>query len=620
MQCDNVRQLLAALTSPLVLSQLSNMYAPPSPSRMSASPDRPRPMSLAPPSPVHSHSISHVRPLSLSDPRVDADASVRAGPASQSSIHVKRSTWNGSCIPFTRGSSTRQLRCRPNLLALIRPEDLKSKTATFSDPGSSYDVLTPPMTPAAPTEDVAGDADAEDESFGVAALDLHRRRRINRFSTFNPTSPPMNATRLSSPGSSSQIPTSHSRPLTSSFGSNFTSLSSLSTPSQSPHPLSLSNLHLSVQGALGSKRFACAHLLALRFSDSKSVTENCLDSGISSDMDCEDEAYWEDVRSVISLLTSTLEDASARLADALGDVARRQERESQLINDEESCIPSVSHEQPASSNCPPHLSFAPMPSHLARFTAHVDAITSALDEARDHLRQCVTSLQEDARETSGGSEDLHSPPIILQSYERLRRELGLALRECERGRGALLDIVQHNLPNQQTEDDGQQFAVRQEEQLSSGESDKTLCNSNEVDEPKLIHVFDHDSPLHLHDDATSHLIQTASSHHLPPPGIEQVFESVSMAQPFVRERSKLPREERIRLAKARRESQFSFLGSVSDKHEGGSPHSPREKWGPGGEVVQELKDVIWQVSERRRKLTEQSANLAPRVDALLPSP
>jgi hypothetical protein len=29
-----------------------------------------------------------------------------------------------------------------------------------------------------------------------------------------------------------------------------------------------------------------------------------------------------------------------------------------------------------------------------------------------------------------------------------------------------------------------------------------------------------------------------------------------------------------------------------------------EKWGPGGEVVQELKDVIWKVGEKRRKMAD----------------
>jgi hypothetical protein len=106
------------------------------------------------------------------------------------------------------------------------------------------------------------------------------------------------------------------------------------------------------------------------------------------------------------------------------------------------------------------------------------------------------------------------------------------------------------------------------------------------------------------DDATAHLLRMASSRHLPPQGIEQVFE----AEPepvvaFTRERSKLTREERIRAMKARRES--SGHGLLPDDPLSKSKPTP-ETWGPGVDVVQELKDVIWQVGERRRKMAEGS--------------
>ena len=68
---------------------------------------------------------------------------------------------------------------------------------------------------------------------------------------------------------------------------------------------------------------------------------------------------------------------------------------------------------------------------------------------------------------------------------------------------------------------------------------------------------------------------------------------------FTRERSKLTREERIALSKKRRDS---GIGLSSDERPVGKVGM--ETWGPGGDVVQELKDVIWQVGERRRKMTE----------------
>ena len=96
--------------------------------------------------------------------------------------------------------------------------------------------------------------------------------------------------------------------------------------------------------------------------------------------------------------------------------------------------------------------------------------------------------------------------------------------------------------------------------------------------------------------------------HLPLAGIEQIYEAdTSNVGTFTWERSKLTREERIRLAKARREAAVN--GSISDKSgfqlDPELPTSSKiERWGPGGDVVQELKNVIWKVGERRRKMTE----------------
>ncbi|THH15524.1 hypothetical protein EW146_g4961, partial [Bondarzewia mesenterica] len=83
---------------------------------------------------------------------------------------------------------------------------------------------------------------------------------------------------------------------------------------------------------------------------------------------------------------------------------------------------------------------------------------------------------------------------------------------------------------------------------------------------------------------------------------------------FTRERSKLTREERIRVAKARRERASMSSGGVGlgigigtaedDGTMDASRVSGRERWGPGGDVVQELKDVIWKVGEKRRRMTE----------------
>ena len=126
------------------------------------------------------------------------------------------------------------------------------------------------------------------------------------------------------------------------------------------------------------------------------------------------------------------------------------------------------------------------------------------------------------------------------------------------------------------------------------------------------------------DDATEHLLLNTSSQHLPPPGIEQVFEAEStQVGIFTRERSKLSREERIRLSKAKRESGVPlFASGVRSSLDGTTleEQRPLEKWGPGGEVVQELKDVIWKVGEKRRKMSGRYSPSLPRDSLDLASP
>ncbi|KAG8221131.1 hypothetical protein J3R82DRAFT_2663 [Butyriboletus roseoflavus] len=524
-QCDNVRQLLSAITSPSELAQLAEMYAPPSPVKSTFTPS----------------SDSH-RPLSHPGP------SPRATPLTDRM--KKRSTWNGSYVSLALAGSP-----PPFQLAQRREKrrsDLSFLSGTTSPSPARSRSRNVPSSPPQLLADVSEEEevmvtadsslveDEEDNSFGVAALGLYRNRVGGglRMLELSQRSTPLSPTR----GNST------TRRTTMSPGSKYTSMHTRR------HPFSLSSLRHSLQNALASKRFACSHLLALRFEDD------------------EDEVYWEDARSVMSLLTSTLVDASSRLSEVLDEV------EEQHLKVDESASESASGlNTPSSLASPPpprtHLPlshaveqivpFAPTPSHLTRFASHVDAISSALDDAREQLEQCVASLKEERTMYSpghsshpsssswgdgvgvGAGEPSQHPAI--QAYERLRRELGLALRECERDLGAGMD------------------------------------------------------------DATAHLLLAASATHLPPPGIEQVFEAESgNVGAFTRERSKLSREERIRRARAKRESADGAvspppLHSALDLDPAG-----RFRWAPSGEVVQELKDVIWKVGQRRRKMVTES--------------
>ena len=48
------------------------------------------------------------------------------------------------------------------------------------------------------------------------------------------------------------------------------------------------------------------------------------------------------------------------------------------------------------------------------------------------------------------------------------------------------------------------------------------------------------------------------------------------------------------------------LAAQLENEEDDSDRSNRPGWGPGTDVVEELKDVIWKVGERRRKMRESS--------------
>lgn len=447
--------------------------------------------------------------------------------------------------------------------------------------------------------------------FGAAALSLQRNRRSGGMEAFRMPPASYFGSDLYSPRTTRN--------------SMFASSSKFTKSQPSRHPLSHSALNHSLQSTLAAKRHACSHLLALRFEDE------------------EDDGYWEDVRSVMSLLSSALIDGYSRLAEALTEVEQQKLRDQNPtpvtacseVDPTEVATPAsagapVMDKWPRSAN---RVSFAPMPNTVNRFGAHVAAISSALDDARDHLEECVSALKVDPKSVAHSSPSKRSRHTrstsgllsvadketeesqALQAYERLRRELGLALRECERGRSSLLDII--NPPVAPSDDEEEFDDLPGLGHDGSDDSDKADPASPYDDEAEAAALAasgryrtavanaetgEGDGPLM--DDATPHLLLETSTQHLSLPGIEEVFEADTGAKAaFKREKSKLSREERIIIAKARRESGMGLSIGVGGEGDENTSQAGVEKWGPGGEVVQELKDVIWKVGERRRMMT-----------------
>ncbi|KAF6761817.1 hypothetical protein DFP72DRAFT_631595 [Ephemerocybe angulata] len=587
-QCDNVRQLFSALTSPAELAQLSEMYAPPSPIKS--------PLSLVETSP---------RPWSF--------PSRQPNPTTPQN---KRSTWHASYAGLaSAGSPTSNVRRRDS--------KRRSNVTTLFPQDSASAPVTPAALSPLPVyslsqiaEDIKasseGGSESASDAFGPAALGLQRERQVDGFATLSP--PPQRPQRVRRLSAAS----------TSASASRFTIVSQTAR-----HPLSLFTLTQTLQGAIAAKRYTCAHLLALRFGE-------------------DEEEYWENVRSMMELLTSTFADEAARLAEALEDVEREHLRDQNptpdvgvdTFEDAERRRGLAAHDRVAS--------FAPMPTHLSRFAAHVAAITSALDDAREHLQECVDSLKDKSPQPSpmrslgrrrmtlldgrpelskgedGEEEEQHK---AILAYERLRRELGMALRECERGKQKLVDIL-HPPPEVSSDDDESDGVPGLGHDVSddSDKPDPASPSEDECEGPRTEAVV-LDAGVLLPDgldDVTSHLLRETSIQHLPPQGIEQVYEAdTSNVAPFTRERSKMSREERIRMMKVRREAAashgISMTGSSGDSADGlGLFQEPRkggkiEKWGPGGEVVQELKDVIWKVGEKRRRMQEMQMQMQSQV-------
>lgn len=245
-----------------------------------------------------------------------------------------------------------------------------------------------------------------------------------------------------------------------------------------------------------------------------------------------------------------------------------------------------------------------MPSRIARFAVHVEAIQTALDDARDHLEGTVAALR--AAEDDEDAAESTLPPQeapALKAYESLRKELGYALRECERGRERLLDVIASRNGKEQEDSEEEHEhehhdmpPLTQDVGSDRSSGDLGLLFTPEVSlleaGPMLRTAEDEDD-----DDAQAALLRATSALGLPKPGIEQVFEGVSgQGVGFSRARSKMSREERIAMAKAVRES------GVRDEEVG----ERKGAWGPDGHgvVVQELKDVIWKVGERKRRMVE----------------
>ncbi|KZP28670.1 hypothetical protein FIBSPDRAFT_1039422 [Athelia psychrophila] len=633
--CDSVRALLSALTLPGELAQMAEMYAPPSPgpSRFLSARDSP-------------NNLSHVfggapgvgRPVSFPGSKLTT-------PSRDRQRLVKRATWDG----HVAAPQNAAVASSPNVTVRKRRAGRRMGEMKSLDLGSSQ------------ADRSQGDeAKGDDETpFGPAALGLHRTRKLSGLSQllspgFAPSTPPRRA--AAAPVTPPSVSSAHAAPYTPYMPR--TPFAGGNPAYGGRHHLSLGALHSALAGALASKRFACAHLLALRFDEEDASPPPPAPHSHSSrphsrrrsrapgssqdgredeeEKEREREAYWEDVRSVMGLLASTLSDTAASLVEALAEAEEQRRRDGNPTPTSEGyrslprslLDPDASFSVVGGSDIGDDVfdspkgarkrlmldvlniddqgegeadGFAPAPSRLSRFAAHVGAIQAALDGAKEDLDDCVAAVRQStagagAEAASSGGEDRNAEEEAMLAYERMRRELGLALRECERGREKLAELIATRASS-----------TTDAEEEGEGDGVPELAeDSDRSDKHDSVGVHTRTPTVEFHTDP---LIAAPDPHYpdddgvVPPMGAELVYEAEpEPAVTFNRERSKLTREERIRVAKAKRDSGLGLLDNQETEQNDGSQEG--EPWSHGVDVVQELKDVIWQVGERRRRQAE----------------
>jgi len=424
-------------------------------------------------------------------------------------------------------------------------------------PGSPIPPVPPlPQDPSSPSDG------SEDSSFRALALELQKNQTPPRRSLATPRSA----------GSLRISPSSASR---------FTAMQSMR------NPLAIYSLDAALQSALASKRFACAHLLALRFEDE------------------EDDMYWEDVRSVMSLLSTSLEDETARLSEAMDEWHKSRERDARPsatstpspVATPEPYLPQRRHRQLPS--------FAPQSSQMTKAKTHIDSIAEALDRAFGELETCVSSLHQHEADAAEASSSERSAQVAMSAYESLRRELGIAIRDCERTRGPILSILHDRNPDTTEPGDASNEPLEQGSMpdMTQGGDPFPLDSPTRAGASSPPPAYVSRGPSQIVDDVTAHLLASATATTLPPFGVDRVFEADSgpTVKPYTKERSTLSRAERIALAQARRRNVRQDTLSIESERR----LAPAVM--PGIDVVEELKQVINRVNERKKRMAALSA-------------
>lgn len=306
------------------------------------------------------------------------------------------------------------------------------------------------------------------------------------------------------------------------------------------------------------RRMACC-LLGLKFDD-------------------QDEEYWSTARHTLRDLSVAIKREVADLTAVL-DAARTDP----VIHSENEFIPLP---QPwADENPTTGLpDFAPRTSDQATLTQRIGSMEKSLAAAWAELQ----AVKQAASRNHG----------LTEEWTKVRGSLGQLVREWERGK-EVVSRIEPVRPNPSDEGDSEVndegptplppfMKAWNDDEKATPETSFTSADDTDVSS---------DYPNNQDDD----LDNLSRGELLPPPGQDLVFESLPvLITDHAIERSKLSREDRIKLMKEAREKGRT-LGAMLDQRENGisAGDSARQMMQMGGEVVGELKGMIGLI--RRKK-------------------
>lgn len=238
------------------------------------------------------------------------------------------------------------------------------------------------------------------------------------------------------------------------------------------------------------------------------------------------------------------------------------------------------------------ISFAPKRSDAQQLQMELETLESILDLAKQRLLD-VKHL------AVSGSED---GPLLASQWDLLRADLGMMIRDWERGRNIIGRIAGEAEPPVAATPYHNSLSQPQPANPEPDDEDLSLLKVEGPDLPLP------ESPPLTVDDASSHLLDSTSPSLLPPPGIEAVFEDFISRLParsatIGRDGQKLTREQRIAAVKEAREkiSQAAPVPVYHSSGTGGLTTVDRSTIVRSGEMVDELRDVMIKLRERRER-------------------